>query len=391
MRLSYSLALLLLVLIPRAGAQARPSPPIQLYGEYSWLSNSFDGLPGLHHPLNGWNAGMAFPAWHHLRFRLDVSAYNGQDSGAKQKAFFILGGAQYDVRFHRELFFGEALLGEGGLNRYWNVHGSPGGTASLTEFLGGGADTPLSRHTAIRIEGGVQHSNFNPVSPTEFALPTYEKGLPNYFGRLSAGLVWLPSLGRVETAPATPRPVQSELVFEDLNSFGHFHIFADSWWSYLHTAGVEYDRHSWGRFLGADLDYSAEILPLLLLRQPSRTDVWGDPLSASKELVPGVGIMPIGMRLIWAEKDRLSPYYVAKGGMTIYTRKAFSQDATHENFALDQSLGVEYHWSDRFGFRAGAGVFHQSDGFIVPSNPGLDEMNWNVGLSYQLGRRRPVR
>lgn len=34
---------------------------------------------------------------------------------------------------------------------------------------------------------------------------------------------------------------------------------------------------------------------------------------------------------------------------------------------------------------AGFGVFHQANGFVVPSNPGLDEMNWNAGLSYHLG------
>src|SRR5947209_18555251 len=42
---------------------------------------------------------------------------------------------------------------------------------------------------------------------------------------------------------------ESELIFEGLGSFGHFHVFAYSWWSYLDVGGIEYDRHSWDRFL----------------------------------------------------------------------------------------------------------------------------------------------
>ena len=45
--------------------------------------------------------------------------------------------------------------------------------------------------------------------------------------------------------------------------------------------------------------------------------------------------------------------------------------------------------SDRTDLCAGFGVFHQSNGFVVPSNPGLDEMNWKAGISYHLGRLQP--
>jgi hypothetical protein len=184
--------------------------------------------------------------------------------------------------------------------------------------------------------------------------------------------------------------VESEIIFEGLNSIGHFHIFANSWWSYLTTAGVEYDRHSWGNVLGAHVDYSAEILPVVILRQPSKTDPFGNRRSNTFETVPGVAVLPIGARLIWNDGGRIKPYYVIKGGLTGYTQKAFSQDASYENFALDQSVGLQFRVTERTGFRAGVGVFHQSNGFVVPSNPGLDEMNWNVGISYQLRKGQPT-
>jgi hypothetical protein len=370
------------------------APHYQFYGGYSWLSNSFNGAPGSSQPLSGWNAGIAFAQWHHLRFKLDYSMFSGTNLGAPQHAFFILGGGQYDVNFHRERFFAEALAGEGGLNRGWYnansagyQNGSTGGTASFTEFLGGGVDTPLSAHTAFRIEGGVQHSNFDPVRPRPDPAPYHVNGLPNYFGRLSAGIVWTPRpVPAVRPLPAIPStPVESELVFEGMNSVGHFRIFADAWWSYLSGGGVEYDRHSWGRMLWARRDYSAGFLPALILRQPSKTDVWGDRLSTSLETVPGINISPIGMRLIWRDGTRFKPYYVVKGGMSIFTQKAFSQFAAYENFSLQQDIGMQFRVTNRWDFRTGFGVFHTSNGFVVPSNPGLDAMTWNAGLSYHIG------
>jgi hypothetical protein len=354
-------------------------------------------VPGSHQALNGWNAGVAFPQWHHLRLRFDYSMYRGNNLGDPQHAFAILGGGQYEANFHRERFYAVALAGEAGMNGTWfkpdNGHyknGNTGEIASFEEFLGGGADTPIGSHVAFRVEGGVQHSNFNPISELPTGRPYHLDGIPNYFGRISAGIVWTPRLESSTQTAVSHAPVESEIIFEGLNSIGHFHIFANSWWSYLTTAGVEYDRHSWGNVLGAHVDYSAEILPVVILRQPSKTDPFGNRRSNTFETVPGVAVLPIGARLIWNDGGRIKPYYVIKGGLTGYTQKAFSQDASYENFALDQSVGLQFRVTERTGFRAGVGVFHQSNGFVVPSNPGLDEMNWNVGISYQLRKGQPT-
>jgi len=49
---------------------------------------------------------------------------------------------------------------------------------------------------------------------------------------------------------------------------------------------------------------------------------------------------------------------------------------------------VQLKLTDRSDLRTGFQVFHQSNGFAVPSNPGLDEMMVNAGFSYHLGRAR---
>jgi opacity protein-like surface antigen len=381
-------------------AQQQAAPPLQVYGAYSMITNSFNGVPGSQKGLNGMSAGIAGPPWRHLRFKLDFSEYRGTNLGDPQHSLFFMGGAQYDAMFHRERFYAEALLGEGTLNGNWfkadatgYAYGHTGMTASLAEFLGGGIDTPVSRHLAIRIEGGVQHSDFVPIHPAPVYTPYHLAGIPNYFPRFSVGMVWLPRLGsalRPTPARSAKTPVDSEIVFEGMRSFGHLYLLASPGSSYFTLGAIEYDRHSWGRLAGARLDYSADIMPLIILTQPSKTDEWGNPLSLTRVTFPGVGISPIGVRLLWRDGKHIKPYLGSKLGMTGYTQKAFSQFSSHQDFSGQVNIGMQFKLTDRWDFRAGFEYFHQSNGFVVPSDPGLDATTYRGGLSYHLGHARPV-
>ncbi len=374
-------------------AQAEPSAAGQIFGGFTSLSNSFNGVPGSRQPLLGWQAAVAFPAWHHLRPKFDYSAFRGTNLGAAQHAFSIMAGGEYEYYAVKERLFAEALFGDVDLNQNWGANGSPGGTASFATFFGGGADTPLGKHLAIRFEGGYQHTNFALYQSLIYRLPYRIPGLPGNFGRFSTGLVWTPYFksalaGAYGGSRHEHRPVQSELVYEDTGSFGHFHIFAKSWWSNLHIAGVEYDRNSWGKFIGARMDYTADIMPLAILTQPSQTDEWGEPLSADREHIAGIAISPIGLRMMWRDGKRIKPYSFIKGGMIGFTQKALTPYASYENFTAQWSLGVQFKLTDRWDFRAGFLFLHFSNACIVPINPGLDSMTYNAGFSYHLGKPR---
>jgi len=386
-------SLLLIATLCFAGhlaAQDKVTAPYQLYWGYSALTNSPNGLPGSRQPLQGWDASAAFPAWRNLRFKIDVSHYSGSNLGAQQRLLVIMGGGRYEHTFGKERLFAQALFGDAGLNKYWGPNGQAGMTASFSALLGGGADTPIGKHLALHIEAGMQHTNFALIQSVNYAAPYRIPGLPTYFGRYSAGLQWEPILkpDRFVTAQAgnfsRVRP-ESEIAAEELNSFGHFHIFGNTWWSYLHAAGFEYDRHSWGNFLGARLDYVAEFLPVVILNEPSDTDVWGNPQSPARAVVPGIGITPIGLRMMWRDGNRWKPYYTVKGGMLGFTQKVLSRYASYENFSLQNSAGFQFRINDRWDFRAAINDFHFSNGFVVPSNPGIDEMAWGGGFSYRLG------
>jgi hypothetical protein len=82
---SLRLILLLLIPIPLTG-QSAASAPYQISGGFNYLSNSFNGVPGARHALSGWDAGAAFPAWHSLRFKIDVSGLNGTSTSASSVA-----------------------------------------------------------------------------------------------------------------------------------------------------------------------------------------------------------------------------------------------------------------------------------------------------------------
>ena len=185
------------------------------------------------------------------------------------------------------------------------------------------------------------------------------------------------------------RTVESEITVSGLVSYGHYKIFASGENCKLYEVSVEYDRHSWGRFLGARMDYVAEVMPIVLLNQPTLTDIWGNTLSQSRKTVPGVDISPIGFRWLWRDRKSLKPYLSADGGIIAFTQKAISSQATYENFSLRSSGGVQIRMNDHYDLRLGLfGDLHFSDGFIVPVNPGLDVMNATFGVTRHLGNTR---
>jgi len=190
----------------------------------------------------------------------------------------------------------------------------------------------------------------------------------------------------VETQKPAKQPVESELIIEGEGPYGHLHFFTSSWWSYLYTGGVEYDRHSWGNFIGARMDYAAEVLPVTILRQPAATDIWGNRLTQAQQLVPGVALSPIGLRMMWRNNKPIKPYLITKGGLIFFDKKALSQYASYGNLLLQVGIGVQFRLTKRFDLRAGGGYMRFSDAFVVPSNPGLDVMNYNGGLSYHFGK-----
>ncbi len=182
----------LLFLAATLHAQSDFSRRYELYGGYSFLSNSLDGVSGSQHPLNGYEIAFAIPPWHSLRYKMSLSQYHGTDLGATENPYFVLSGGQYGKHFGKEYAFVEAMAGIGIANANWGANNTIGNTASFSAMLGGGVDTPLSLHFAFRLHGDYQYAYFkqeatrNPGS----GVPTYTPGLPTNFASISTGIVW---------------------------------------------------------------------------------------------------------------------------------------------------------------------------------------------------------
>jgi hypothetical protein len=190
----------------------------------------------------------------------------------------------------------------------------------------------------------------------------------------------------VTSAPKAP--VAQELTFYGMASYGNYKLFAGGKDCKLYTAGVEYDRHSWGYFLKARVDYVGEILPVVLFWEPDQSNIWGSPLTNAHHIVPGFGISPIGARWMWRDGKAWKPYLTAKGGMIFFTEKVISSQATYESFSLQTGTGLQVRLNPSLDLRLGLfGDFHFSNAFIVPVNPGIDVMNANLGITYHLGPR----
>jgi hypothetical protein len=184
---------------------------------------------------------------------------------------------------------------------------------------------------------------------------------------------------------------QREIIYEGMVSYGNYKVFGAAENVKLYSSGVEYDRELWPNVMRARVDYVTEFLPVLLLSQPAKTDIWGDTLSATRKTVPGAGITPIGFRMLWRDGRRWMPYFETKASVFGFTQKALSPAATYENWSFDCTGGVKIKLGGRYDVRLGMlSDLHFSNAFVVRSNPALDVMNVGVGVVYHLnGRRTP--
>jgi Lipid A 3-O-deacylase (PagL) len=187
-------------------------------------------------------------------------------------------------------------------------------------------------------------------------------------------------------------PVESDIAIMGMIPDGDYRLFSATVRCHAWTVGVEYDRHSWGRFLSARFDYVAEVIPLVLLSQPVVSDFWGNALSPNQRLVYGISLSPFGMRFLWRNHRAISPYMVGKLGAAVFTRKALSPNASYVNFNIQADAGVQIRMTDRMDLRVDPfAFFHVSDGYLAASNPGMDQLATKIGVSYHLGKMQPLR
>ncbi len=190
----------------------------------------------------------------------------------------------------------------------------------------------------------------------------------------------------ITKVPPVKQPVASEIAVTGMIPDGDYRLFSATVRCNAWTVGVEYDRHSWGHLLKSQLDYVVEVIPLLILSEPAKSDFWGNAMSPNQQLVPGVSISPFGFRLLWRDKRAIRPYLIGKLGAAVFTKKVLSTSASYANFNVQADFGVLIKMTERVDLRVDPFVFfHVSNGYLAASNPGMDELATKIGISYHLG------
>lgn len=186
------------------------------------------------------------------------------------------------------------------------------------------------------------------------------------------------------------QPVRSEIAVMGMIPDGDYRLFSATVRCNAWTVAVEYDRHSWGHFLGSQMDYVVEVIPVLILSEPAVSDFWGNPYSPNQKLVPGLSISPFGFRFLWRGDRAIKPYVVGKLGAAVFTEKVLSNAASYANFNVQAAFGVQIKMTDRMDLRIEPfQFFHVSNGYLAASNPGMDELATRIGISYYV--RKPSR
>jgi hypothetical protein len=185
---------MLACMAPAARAQQTQPFFYKLSTGYSLLSNSPNGVRGARQPLSGFEAALGMFPWRGWDLKADVAHYQGRNLNANEHLLFLLGGGEYESHVRREGVFGEALLGAVNANRNWMQNGEAGQTTSLACVVGGGLDTPVAKRVSFRVKGDFLYTNLHAAlaqMPSSAPIyPVVVHGLPNFYGRISAGLVW---------------------------------------------------------------------------------------------------------------------------------------------------------------------------------------------------------
>jgi lipid A 3-O-deacylase PagL len=170
--------------------------------------------------------------------------------------------------------------------------------------------------------------------------------------------------------------------------YGDYRLFGATVRCHAWTIGLEYDRRI-GHILGARFDWATEVIPVMILSQPKVSDFWGNGLTQAQELVPGISISPVGMRFLYRDGKKIRPFFLGKLGAAVFTQKALSPDATYVNFNIQAAFGVQYAINNRYDLRVEPfQFFHISNGYLAASNPGMDQLGWQIGFTYHLKNGR---
>ena len=133
------------------------------------------------------------------------------------------------------------------------------------------------------------------------------------------------------------------------------------------------------------LKYTAEIIPVVLIRQPQQGHAAnGDPvdLPGAKQKIYGAGVSPIGLQMNFRRGSVLQPYINGTAGVIYFTDNVPVADSSNFNFTFGFGAGVEIWHLENQLIILGYKYQHISNGYTAPQNPGVDSNLFYVGYAW---------
>jgi hypothetical protein len=140
------------------------------------------------------------------------------------------------------------------------------------------------------------------------------------------------------------------------------------------TAGGRYGRvltkaHGFGPLRGR-FEWAADVLPIVEVSRPGRR-------------VYGAGFDPVVWKWNFVARRGLSPYWEFSGGALFSNRQAIA-GTTAFNFMPSMAVGIRFPWGKygKYDWTTEVRFFHISDAGLTDYNPGINTVEFRVGLGF---------
>jgi hypothetical protein len=136
------------------------------------------------------------------------------------------------------------------------------------------------------------------------------------------------------------------------------------------------------------LKYTAEIIPVAIIRQPEQgTVVYGNNLKqvdlpGSKQKISGAGVTPIGLQMNFRRGCVLQPYLNGTVGALYFSEQVPVKGSSKFNFTVGFGAGVEIWYRENQSISLGYKYHHISNLYTARLNPGVDSNLFSVGCAW---------
>lgn len=207
--------------------------------------------------------------------------------------------------------------------------------------------------------------------------------IPALFVILCALTFLLPGLRAFGQEAGRP---EEEIGIVGGRSVGSIHLFGYADNREINVFGVQL-AHPMGHLLNARFDYMTELIPFFVLSEPKEYGADSRALDTERKFVHGVGVSPIGARILWRPHSIFKPYLLGRGGILYFNDRVLSTRGTHLQFLAEFGAGVQIKIHPHTQLSFGYSFYHFSNGNIAARNPALDSNFIYSTLNFDFHRR----